>query len=135
MGNWDLARKSAAAGTAVLLALLFGFQVQAAPRVIAFGPAVRYVGVHRTYSLHVVASGSHLAYQWWHQEPDSPQGHAIPIEEGIGSNRPQLVVPNAQATRDYNGWYWCVVSNKVTGATATSPQGQVFVVEPPTIIQ
>jgi hypothetical protein len=135
MGNLDSGPNGSLAKVAVLLAVSLGFHLQAAPRILAFGPAVRYVGLHRTYSLHVVAYGGQLAYQWWHQEPDSPQGHAIPVEEGIGSDRPRLVVPNAQATRDYNGWYWCVVSNKVTGETATSPQGQVFVIEPPTIIQ
>ena len=78
---------------------------------------------------------NHLAYQWWHQEPDSATGHPIPVEEGFGSDRPRLVVTEAQLTRDYNGKYWCVVTSEVTGESVQSPKGEVFVVGPPTITQ
>jgi hypothetical protein len=105
------------------------------PRIAAFGPPVRYVGVHGTYSFYIVAYGNQLAYQWWHQEPDSPTGHPIPVEEGFGSNTRRLRVTDTQATRDYNGWYWCVVTDQFRGTSTTSPRGQVFVIEAPTITQ
>lgn len=114
---------------------IFGLAVSswAAPHIAAFGPPVRYVGVHRTFSFRVVAYGRNLRYQWWNQEIDAPDGHAIPPSLPFHVNSPRLVVPDAQNTRDYNGWYWCVVTDSVTGETATSPRGQVFVVDAPTI--
>jgi hypothetical protein len=108
---------------------------RAAPQIIGFGPDVIYVGEHKTYRFHVSASGTHLAYQWWHQEPDAAQGHPIPVEEGFGSDRRRLVVTEAQLTRDYNGKYWCVVTSTLTGESVQSPKGEVFVVGPPTITQ
>ena len=57
------------------------------------------------------------------------------MEEGFGSDRPRLVVTEAQLTRDYNGKYWCVVTSEVTGESMQSPKGEVFVVGPPTITQ
>ena len=104
-----------------------------APQIAAFGPPVRYVGVHGTFSFHVVAYGRNLRYQWWNQEIDAPDGHAIPSSLPFHVNTPRLVVPDAQNTRDYNGWYWCVVTDAVTGQTATSPRGQVFVIDVPSI--
>ena len=108
---------------------------KAAPQILGFGPDVIYVGEHKTYRFHVNASGTHLVYQWWHQEPDSATGHPIPVEEGFGSDRRQLVVTEAQLTRDYNGKYWCVVTSEVTGESVESPKGEVFVIGPPTIVQ
>lgn len=119
----------------IVFCMAAGVTHAATPRIVGFGPDVRYVGLHGTYRFHVSATGGHLAYQWWHQEPDSATGHPIPVEEGFGSDRRHLVVTTAQATRDYNGWYWCIVSNKLTGETAESPRGEVFVIEPPTITQ
>lgn len=120
----------------VLCMTAIGNRVNAvAPRIIAFSPDVKYVAVHGRYSFHVTAIGTHRAYQWWHQEPDAAQGHPIPVEEGFGSNRRRLVVAPAQATRDYNGWYWCVVSNTLTGESTESPRGQVFVIEAPAVTQ
>jgi len=134
MGNWESGRKSCTAGTAIML-ISFALAVNAAPQIVGFGPAVRYVPVHGTYSFRVTAYGGHLAYQWWNQEIDAADGHAIPPSFGPSVNSPRLVVTDAQNTRDYNGWYWCVVSNTVTGATAVSPKGQVVVIDAPTIIQ
>ncbi len=108
---------------------------KAAPQIVNFGPEVIYVGEHKTYRFHVSASGTQLAYQWWHQEPDSATGHPIPVEEGFGSDRRRLVVTEAQLTRDYNGQYWCVVTSRLTGESVQSPKGEVFVVGPPTITQ
>jgi hypothetical protein len=108
---------------------------KAAPQIVGFGPDVIYVGEHKTYRCHVSASGAHLTYQWWHQEPDAAQGHPIPVEEGFGSDRRQLVVTEAQLTRDYNGKYWCVVTSTLTGESVQSPKGEVFVIGPPAIIQ
>ena len=135
MGVLDSERKNRAAGMVALLAISFAFSLNAAPQIVGFGPSVRYVGVHGTYSFHVTAYGGHLVYQWWNQEIDADDGHPIPPSFGPSVNSPRLVVTDAQNTRDYNGWYWCVVSNKVTGATAVSPRGQVFVIDPPTIVQ
>jgi len=106
-----------------------------APHIAAFGPSVRYVGVHGTFSFQVVAYGRNLRYQWWNQEIDAPDGHAIPPSLPFRVNTPRLVVPDVQNTRDYNGWYWCVVTDGVTGQSATSPRGQVFVIDVPTIVR
>jgi hypothetical protein len=114
--------------------LLLADAAVAAPRIIGFGPQIRYVGLHRNYSFRVTAVGNHLHYQWWHQEPDSADGHPIPVEEGFYSNTPWLRVTLAQATRDYNGWYWCVVTDGVTGQSVMSPRGQVFVIDVPAIV-
>jgi hypothetical protein len=119
----------------IICTLLITPLAKAAPQIVGFGPDVIYVGEHRTYRFHVNASGSHLSYQWWHQEPDAAQGHPIPVEEGFGSDRRQLVVTEAQLTRDYNGQYWCVVTSTVTGESVQSPKGEVFVVGPPTITE
>jgi hypothetical protein len=118
-----------------LLVLISSQSANAAPQVVGFGPAVRYVGVHGTYSFRVAAAGQYLHYQWWNQESDAQVGHAIPAELGFHVNSPRLVVTDAQDTRDYNGWYWCVVTDMRTGETATSPRGQCVVVGPPTFTQ
>lgn len=107
----------------------------AAPRITGFGPQVIYVGVHGTYRFRVSASGTKLAYQWWHKEPDSAQGHPIPVEEGFGSDRRRLLVKDAQLTRDYDGTYWCVVTSRITGESVQSPIGEVFVIGPPTVTE
>ena len=107
----------------------------AAIRITGIRPQTNYVGVHKTYRFRVNASGTKLAFQWWHQEPDSAVGHPIPVEEGFGSNRRLLVVTDAQLTRDYNGWYWCVVTSKVTSESVRSPDGEVFVIGPPVVIE
>jgi hypothetical protein len=119
-------------------ALLFlGFLqgATAAPRIVGFGPQIRYVGVHGTYSFHVVAYGGILRYQWWNQEIDATTGHAISSTFNFPVNRPRLSVPDAQNTRDYNGWYWCVVTDAVTGESVTSPRGECIVVAEPTVTQ
>ena len=43
-----------------LLGLLLSFPLSAAPQIVGFGPSVRYVGVHGTYSFHVTAYGNRL---------------------------------------------------------------------------
>jgi hypothetical protein len=106
----------------------------AAPRIVSFGPPLRYVGVHGTYSFHVVARGNRLRYQWWNQESDARAGHAIPPSLPFGVNTPRLRVTDAQNTRDYNGWYWCVVTDGVTGESVTTPRAQCVVVDVPRIV-
>jgi hypothetical protein len=133
MGNSNVSRTLGSLIIFCTVAVIY--PAKAAPQIVSFGPDVIYVGEHKTYRFHVTASGGNLAYQWWHQEPDSPTGHPIPVEEGFGSDRRRLVVTEAQLTRDYNGKYWCVVTSKVTGESVQSPKGDVFVVGPPTIIQ
>jgi hypothetical protein len=133
MQGWKVSRSLSS-----VLVFFTGFVGNAAadpPRIVSFGPEVKYVAVHGTYSFHVTARGRHRAYQWYHQEPDASQGHPIPVQEGFGSDRRRLKVTDTQATRDYNGWYWCVVTDTSTGETAESPRGQVFVVLPPTVTQ
>jgi hypothetical protein len=104
------------------------------PPVIAnFGPQQIYVGQHKTYRMHVRAYGRALSYHWWHQEPDASQGHAIPYGEGFAPDRPTLAVPDAAPNRDYNGSYWCVITNQRTGETTTSPRAVVTVVAVPRI--
>jgi hypothetical protein len=125
----------ARAGSLLFLAFTLSQAVGAAPRIVAFGPAVRYVGVHGTYSFQVVAAGQRLRYQWWNQESNAKVGHAIPAALGFHVNTPRLVVTDAQNTVDYNGWYWCVVTDAVTGETATSPRGQCIVVPAPNFMQ
>ena len=124
-----------AAGLLVSCIILVAWPTKAAPHMVGFGPLVRYVAVHGTYSFQVTATGGHLTYQWWNQEIDAPDGHPIPPSLPFGVNHRRLVVTDAQATRDYNGFYWCVVSNALTGETAESPHGEVFVIEPPTVTQ
>lgn len=118
-----------------LLGLLLSFPLSAAPQIVGFGPNVRYVGVHGTYSFYVTAYGNRLRYQWWNQEIDAPAGHPIPSDLPFGVNTARLKVTDAQNTRDYNGWYWCVVTDAVTGQSATSPRGQCVVVDLPQIVQ
>ena len=120
-------------GFVSIIVLSLATATSAAPQIAAFGPSVRYVGVHGTFSFRVVAYGRRLQYQWWNQEIDAPDGHAIPSSLPFGVNTPRLVVTDVQNTRDYNGWYWCVVTDGVTGQTATTPRGQVFVIDVPTI--
>ncbi len=120
---------------ACFLGLLLPIHLDAAPQILGFGPAVRYVGVHGTYGFHVFAYGNRLRYQWWNQEIDAPAGHAIPSDLPFGVNTPQLRVTDAQNTRDYNGWYWCVVTDGITGESAVSPRGQCVVVDVPRIVQ
>jgi len=104
------------------------------PRIYHFGPTVRYVAEHQAYSFAVGAVGGHsLEYHWWHQEPDAAAGHQIPQEPGLVIGRPRLTVQNALPNRDYNGWYWCVVVDRVTGESSTSPRGQLIVYTAPTI--
>jgi hypothetical protein len=103
------------------------------PTIAYYGPQQIYVGEHQTYTIRCRASGGALAYRWWHQEPDAAQGHAIPYGEGFDVDRPKLSVPDAAPNRDYNGAYWCVVTNMRTGEIATSPRTQVTVVRPPRI--
>lgn len=124
-----------ARGFISIVILSLAHAVWGAPQIAAFGPSVRYVGVHGTFSFRVVAYGRNLRYQWWNQEIDAPDGHAIPPSLPFRVNTPRLVVPDVQNTRDYNGWYWCVVTDAVTGQSATSPRGQVFVIDVPTIVQ
>lgn len=113
---------------------IFCMHVAAAPPAIRyFGPQDIYVGQHKTYTIRVFAYGRALEYQWWHQEPDAAQGHAIPDGEGFPVNRPRLSVPDAADNRDYNGRYWCVIRNRITGETTTSPAANVTVVSPPVI--
>lgn len=120
---------------ACLLAFfLLPLALEGAPRIVAFGPPLRYVGVHGTYSFHVLAYGNRLRYQWWNQESDARVGHAIPSDLPFGVNTPRLRVTDAQNTRDYNGWYWCVVTDGLTGESVTSPQGQCVVVDVPRIV-
>src|ERR1044071_2888715 len=104
----------------------------AAPRILSFGPRTLYVPRWHAYTITCVASGVGLQYQWWHQEPDSAAGHAIPSGEGFAPNRPRLTVPDAQQNRDYNGYYWCVVTD-ANGVSVESPHAQVIVVGPPTV--
>lgn len=119
----------------VLLGLVFSLSLGAAPQIVSFGPTVRYVGIHGTYSFHVTAYGNRLRYQWWNQEIDAAAGHAIPSDLPFGVNTPRLRVTDAQNTRDYNGWYWCVVTDAGTGQSAVSPRGQCVVVDIPQIVQ
>ena len=120
-------------GLVSIFVLSLAHAAWAAPQIAAFGPPVRYVGVHGTFSFHVFAYGRNLRYQWWNQEIDAPDGHAIPPSLPFRVNTPLLVVPDVQNTRDYNGWYWCVVTDGVTGQTATSPRGQAIVIDVPAI--
>jgi hypothetical protein len=124
--NWTLG--------AILFAMAGILTAQAAPQIIGFGPPIRYVGVHGTYSFHVVAAGRGLRYHWWNQEIDADDGHAIPPELGFGVLTPRLRVTDAQDTRDYNGFYWCEVTD-VTGQSVFTPQAQCVVVAPPTFTQ
>ena len=119
----------------VFLGLALSLSASAAPQIVSFGPSVRYVGVHGTYAFRVIAYGNRLRYQWWNQEIDAPAGHAIPSELPFGVNTPRLRVTDAQNTRDYNGWYWCVVTDAATGQSAVSPRGQCVVVDVPRIVQ
>jgi hypothetical protein len=119
----------------VLLLLFQTVSLNAAPRIVRFGPRVRYVGVHGTYTFYVRARGHHLHYQWWNQEIDAAEGHAIPPSLPFDVNTRRLRVTDAQNTRDYNGWYWCVVTDLETGRTAVSPRGRCYVIGLPTIMQ
>jgi hypothetical protein len=103
------------------------------PQVLRFGPEEILVNEHKTYTMKVAASGKALAYRWWHQEPDSAQGHAIPYGEGFAPDKKRLSVPNALPNRDYNGWYWCVITATKTGESTTSPRAHVTVIVPPRI--
>src|SRR5829696_9114034 len=124
--NWTLG--------AILFAMAGISITHAAPQVLGFGPPIRYVGIHGTYSFHVVAAGRGLRYHWWTQEIDADDGHAIPAELGCGVLTPRLRVTDAQDTRDYNGFYWCEVTD-VTGQSVFTPQAQCVVVAPPTFTQ
>jgi hypothetical protein len=106
-----------------------------APVIANFGPQQIYVGQHKTYRMHVAARGAALSYRWWHQEPDAAQGHAIPYGEGFAPDHPTLAVPDAAANRDYNGSYWCVITNQRTGEATTSPRAVVTVVSAPRIVR
>jgi hypothetical protein len=105
------------------------------PRIVSFGPRKQYVGRQQSYTLSVDARGNALAYRWWHQEPDSPVGHEIPYGEGFPPDEPVMTVPDAQTNRDYDGWYWCVVTDLSTGRSVRSPKGKVKVLGPPEFIR
>jgi hypothetical protein len=117
-----------------LLGLFLSLPLGAAPRIVAFGPPLRYVGIHKTYSFRVVAYGNRLRYQWWNQESNARVGHAIPPSLPFGVNTPRLRVTDAQNTPDYNGWYWCVVTDGITGESVTTERAQCVVVDVPRIV-
>lgn len=119
-----------------LMVVLFASCIAAAPpQVTRFGPDVQYVARQETYRIRTAAKGGRLEYRWWHQEPDSTRGHAIPFGEGFAVDRKVLSVPDAAANRDYDGWYWCVISNRVTGEYTLTPKAYVKVLLPPRIVQ
>jgi hypothetical protein len=105
------------------------------PQIVHFGPRQQVVGRQQTYTLFVEARGDNLEYRWWHREPDSPVGHPIPYGEGFPPDEPTLTVPDAQTNRDYDGWYWCVITDVETGRSVRSPKGKVKVVGTPMIAQ
>ena len=119
----------------VIVALGLGAALWAdSPVITYFSPELRNVPEHRTYHFTVHAHGDHrVEYHWWHQEPDSAQGHEIPNEAGVVIGHRTLTVRNALDNRDYNGHYWCVVRDSVTGEETTSPSGQLIVVTAPVV--
>ena len=107
----------------------------ASPQIVRFGPRNQVVGRQQSYTISVEARGSNLGYRWWHREPDSPVGHPIPYGEGFPPDEPTMTVPDAQTNRDYDGWYWCVVTDLDTGRSVRSPKAKVKVVGPPDILR